>query len=102
MIQFNVLSGLLVCAECGSNYRRITRLNGEVVWRYSDRVEKGKHSSCKHSPTIADILIKNLICKDLGLTEFDKQVVQNKFSQILIANNAQIEIVCSFDMNLQL
>ncbi|WP_418971953.1 recombinase zinc beta ribbon domain-containing protein [Allofournierella sp.] len=50
----NVLSGLLVCAECGSNYRRITRLNGEVVWRCSDRVEKGKQSVCKYSPSIAD------------------------------------------------
>lgn len=27
----NVLSGLLVCAECGSNYRRITRPGGEIV-----------------------------------------------------------------------
>ena len=27
----NVLSGLLVCAECGANYRRITRPSGEVV-----------------------------------------------------------------------
>lgn len=98
----NVLSGLLVCAKCGSNYRRITRLNGEVVWRCSDRVENGKHSSCKHSPTIADILIKNSICKKLGLTKFDEQVVQNSISQILIANDAQIEIVCSCDMNLQL
>lgn len=34
----NVLSGLLVCAECGSNYRRITRASGEIVWRCSDRV----------------------------------------------------------------
>ena len=98
----NVLSGLLVCAECGSNYRRITRPNGEVVWRCADRTENGKHSFCKRSPAIADILIKNSICKELGLTEFDEQVVQNRISQILIANDAQIEIVCSLDMNLQL
>ncbi len=60
----NVLSGLLVCAECGSNYRRITRLNGEIVWRCADRVENGKQSKCKYSPTIADITIKDLICKE--------------------------------------
>ena len=29
----NILSGLLVCAECGANYRRITRPSGEIVWR---------------------------------------------------------------------
>ena len=98
----NVLSGLLVCAECGSNYRRITRPNGEVVWRCADRTENGKHSFCKRSPAIADILNKNSICKELGLTEFDEQVVQNRISQILIANDAQIESVCSLDMNLQL
>lgn len=38
----NVLSGLLVCAECGANYHRITRDSGEVVWRCANRVEHGK------------------------------------------------------------
>ncbi|MDR0531131.1 MAG: zinc ribbon domain-containing protein [Oscillospiraceae bacterium] len=28
----NVLSGLLVCGDCGRNFRRITRPSGEVVW----------------------------------------------------------------------
>lgn len=36
----NVLSGLLVCSDCGVNYRRITRASGEVVWRRADKVEK--------------------------------------------------------------
>lgn len=98
----NVLSGLLVCAECGSNYRRITRPNGEVVWRCADRVEKGKQSSCKYSPTIADIAIKDLICKELGLAGFDKQAVQGRLSQILITSNSQIDIMRSFGINLQL
>lgn len=34
----NVLSGLLICAECGSPYRRITRSGREVVWRCANRV----------------------------------------------------------------
>lgn len=71
----NVLSGLLVCAECGSNYRRITRPSGEVVWRCADRVEKGKLSACKYSPTIADVALKAFICKNLDLFEFDEQAV---------------------------
>lgn len=97
----NVLSGLLVCAECGSNYRRITRPNGEVVWRCADRVEKGKQSACKYSPSITDIALKELICNELGLTEFDEQTVQGKFSQISIANDGQIDIVHSVRMKLQ-
>nr|WP_279287533.1 zinc ribbon domain-containing protein [Flintibacter hominis] len=36
------MSGLLVCAECGHNYRRITRPSGEIVWRCASRVEHGK------------------------------------------------------------
>ncbi len=98
----NVLSGLLVCAECGSNYRRITRSNGEIVWRCADRVEKGIRSICKDSPTIIDISIKALICTELGLTEFDEQTVKKKVSQISIGSNNQIDIVRTYDMNLQL
>ena len=37
----NVLSGLLVCGECGKNYRRITRSSDEAVWRCVDKVENG-------------------------------------------------------------
>ena len=43
----SVLSGLLVCAECNHNYRRITRPSGEIVWRCASRVEHGK-KFCKH------------------------------------------------------
>lgn len=98
----NVLSGLLVCAECGSNYRRITRPNGEVVWRCADRVEKGKQSACKYSPTITDVYIKDLICKKLSLSEFDEQAVNGKFSKISIENGNQINFEYFFSMNLQL
>ncbi|MFR1723040.1 recombinase family protein [Emergencia timonensis] len=98
----NVLSGLLVCAECGSNYRRITRPSGEVVWRCADRVENGKYSSCKHSPTIADIELKAQLCSEFGITEFDEQVVKNGVSQIMITSDRQIDITRRIGMNLQL
>lgn len=98
----NVLSGLLVCAECGGNYRRITRANSEVVWRCADRVEKGKQSACKYPLTISDITIKDLICKELKLVGFYEQVVQEKLSQISITSDGQIDIVFSFRVNLQL
>lgn len=49
----NTLSGLIVCAECGANYRRITRPDGSIVWCCANRVERGKRI-CKHSPTISE------------------------------------------------
>ena len=88
----NILSGLLVCAECGSNYRRITRPSGDVVWRCADRVEKGKQSVCKHSPTITDMAIKELLYREIGFIKFDEQVVQNRLSKVLVATNSQIII----------
>ena len=56
----SVLSGLLVCAECNHNYRRITRPSGEIVWRCASRVEHGK-KFCKHSPSIPEEKIKKVI-----------------------------------------
>lgn len=97
----NILSGLLVCAECGSNYRRITRPSGEVVWRCAERVEKGKGSTCKHSPTITDIAIKTLICKKLGLNEFDEQAVKQMVSQISINHDREINSVSIAEINSQ-
>ncbi|MEG1268024.1 MAG: recombinase family protein [Oscillospiraceae bacterium] len=89
----NVLSGLLVCAECGSNYRRITRPNGEVVWRCTDRVEKGKQSVCKYSPTITEVYIKGLICKKLGLIVFDGSAVRQSISQLIVGKDTEINII---------
>lgn len=71
----SVLSGLLVCGECGRNYRRITRPSSEMVWRCANRVEYGKRF-CKHSPSIPEQQIKNTICEKLGLTVFDEQAVK--------------------------
>ena len=67
----SVLSGLLVCGECGHNYRRITRPSGEVVWRCANRVEHGKRY-CKHSPSIPEKQIKDAICENLSIDVFDE------------------------------
>ena len=63
----NVLSGILVCAECGANYRRITRPSGEVVWRCASRVEHGKRV-CRHSSSIAETFLKKELCRLLYMT----------------------------------
>ena len=81
------MSGILICADCGSSYRRITRASGEVVWRCADKVEKGKQSGCHNKNTIIDAEIKQLICEKLSLDEFDKQAVKDKIEQILISND---------------
>lgn len=51
-----VFSELLVCAECGSPYRRVTWMpTGEkrFVWRCISRLEHGRRL-CKHSPTLEE------------------------------------------------
>lgn len=83
----NVLSGLLVCGECGSNYRRITRKNGEVVWRCSDKVENGKNSNCSNTHTVTDREIKNRLCEYLGLAKFDETAIKSTIDRVEITDN---------------
>lgn len=80
----DVLSGMLTCAECGARYRRITRPSGEIVWRCANRVEHGK-KTCKMAPTISDVKIRDAICKELNLSEFDETRVKRSFAAIFIS-----------------
>lgn len=79
----SVLSGLLVCGECGRNYRRITRPSGEVVWRCANRVEQGK-KFCKHSPSIPEEMVKEILCRKLRMATFDETRVKDTLDVILI------------------
>lgn len=79
----NVLSGLVVCEECGANYRRITRPSGEVVWRCANRVEHGKRI-CRRAPTIPEERLKIALCKFLSLDDFDEQMIQTHIERITI------------------
>ena len=87
----NVLSGLLVCVECGANYRRITRPSGEVVWRCANRVEHGKEI-CKHSPSLPEVQIKEDICKLLGTDSFNELIVAESIESILIKEDGTLEL----------
>lgn len=89
----NVLSGLLVCGECGADYRRITRPSGEVVWRCANRVEHG-HDICRHSPSIPEADVIDFICRLLDLEQFDPQSVKNSLEAIVI--NYQGKMVPKF------
>lgn len=88
----SVLSGLLVCAECSHNYRRITRPSGEIVWRCANRVEHGK-KFCKHSLSISEEGIKELICEKLGICTFNEHQVKNQIDTILIHSDGSLQIV---------
>ena len=87
----SVLSGLLVCGECGRNYRRITRPSGEVVWRCANRVEHGKRF-CKHSPSIPEQQIKDAICKEIGMGTFDEQAAKKHIGFIIIQPDGTSEV----------
>lgn len=87
----SVLSGLLVCGECGHNYRRITRPSGEVVWRCANRVEHGK-AFCKGSPSLPEQVIKDVICEKLQISSFDEATVKDTIEQITIDHNGGLEI----------
>lgn len=87
----SVLSGLLVCGECGRNYRRITRPSGEVVWRCANRVEHGKRL-CKHAPSIPEQQIKDTICARLRLVTFNEQTVKKYIDLISVRSDGVLEI----------
>ena len=69
----NTWSGLFVCAECGANYRRITRPNGEAVWRCANRVEHGK-KICKQSPSIRESAIEEYVQKKMDIESARKMI----------------------------
>lgn len=85
----DVLSGLLVCEECGAVYWRITRPSGEVVWRCSNKVKHGKRV-CQHAPSILEDDLKRAICTILNIPEFDPQVVKQNLECIRISSNGSI------------
>ncbi|WP_347491241.1 recombinase family protein [Desulfoscipio sp. XC116] len=89
----NVLSGLLICEECGSPYRRITRSGGEVVWRCANRVEHGK-AYCKDSVTVTDEAVKEYMCGALDMPGFDEQTVRNSVNFITVRHEGSFEITC--------
>ena len=86
----NVLSGLLVCQECGRVYRRITKHDGSVIWRCANRVEHGS-KFCKQSPSIPEELIQMTIAKHLGMGYTEDGICQN-IRQITVHHSGFLEV----------
>lgn len=87
----DVLSGKVVCSECGANYRRITRRNLEVVWRCANRVEHGSRI-CKESITISDNAIKRKVTEMFFLYKFDVNVCRKYLREITISNDLFVSV----------
>lgn len=83
----DVLSGLLVCGECGKNYRRITRKDGKIVWRCADRVENGKQAVCQNNHSVLECEVKRIICNHLEIDQFDASTVKDSVARIEISAN---------------
>lgn len=87
----SVLSGLLICEECGCNYRRITRPSCEVVWRCANRVEHGKRF-CKSSPSVAEREVKDAICAELNMSAFDDATVKDSVERVTVMRGGHLDI----------
>jgi site-specific DNA recombinase len=85
----NILSGLLVCGECGSPYRRLTRRHGEIVWRCANRVEHGNRV-CRSSSTIPESKVFEHIAATLGCS--NEQVVRGMIDKIMVKADSTLHI----------
>lgn len=81
----NMLSGLLVCEECGANYRRITKQDGAIVWRCANRVEHGKRI-CRHSPTVSEASILEILSRQFeGVPPADIAGMRNNLGRVIVS-----------------
>ena len=75
-----LLSNLLVCGDCGGEFRRRTE-RGKIVWRCGRRMEKGK-AECKNSPTLNDQYVRDMLAKVVCNGEYDENVVKDRVKRI--------------------
>ena len=94
-----VLSKILICGECGSEYRRqISRKSGKekVVWRCENRLRNGIRY-CRHSPTLEEGLLHGIILKAINRMADQIQIGSREAEEIFeiqteeIPNQAQKE-----------
>lgn len=62
------LTDVLICAECGSRYKRVTWTSLDqkrIVWRCVNRLDNGK-KYCQHSPTLSEPALQEAIVRALN------------------------------------
>ena len=87
------LTGKVICGECGSKYRRVTkskRGKKKIVWRCNERLNNGTRN-CKQSPTLLEDTLHNAILnsiKDiLKSTKDVKETVKREIEAIIFKDD---------------
>jgi site-specific DNA recombinase len=87
-----VLSELLICGDCGTQYRRVTwARNGKkkIVWRCINRLEYGT-KYCKESPTMEEYILQDAIMKAICQFVEDKdELIDTLKHSLRVALNAE-------------
>lgn len=93
------LTGIVMCNECGSKYRRTTwtsRGKKRTVWRCMNRLEHGT-KYCKVSPTILEDALQNAVLSAinnmLDSKEKLKALLSGSIAEILSAPDSQKQIM---------
>lgn len=92
------LTGLVICGDCGSQYRRTTwTANGKrIVWRCVNRLTNGK-DACGTSPTIDEERLHTGIVKAMNSMIDGKEKIQlllnGSIAEILAAPDSHKEII---------
>ena len=93
------LSKILICGECGSEYRRqIRKKNGKekAVWRCENRLQNGIQD-CHYSPTLEEEMLHGIILKAINRMADQIQIGSREAEEIFeiqteeIPNQAQKE-----------
>lgn len=87
------LTGILVCGECGTAYRRVTwARNGKkkVVWRCINRLNNGTEQ-CKHSPSLEEGALQEAIMKAINRYIASREELQALLKESLTATQDSVE-----------
>ena len=86
------LSKILICGECGSEYRRQTsRKSGKekAVWRCENRLRNGIRY-CRHSPTLEEESLHGIILKAINRMADQIQIGKRKAGEVFEIQTEEI------------
>ena len=87
------LSKILICGECGSEYRRqIRRKSGKemAVWRCENRLRNGSRY-CRYSPTLEEEMLHGIILKAINRMADQIQIEVSEVSEVKEPFNIRLE-----------